>query len=50
MALKNIQPGLIDIVEAIATEIKNTKKLTGDLSQLRTSNREDVVYLFNTQI
>lgn len=48
MALKNIQPGLIDIVEAIATEIKNTKKLTGDLSQLRTSNREDVVKAINS--
>lgn len=48
MALKNIQPGLIDIVEAIATEIKNTKKLTGDLTQLRTSNREDVVKAINS--
>lgn len=48
MALKNIQPGLIDIVKAIATEIKNTKKLTGDLSQLRTSNREDVVKAINS--
>ena len=48
MALKNIQPGLIDIVEAIATEIKNTKKLTGDLSQLRTSNREDVIKAINS--
>lgn len=48
MALKNIQPGLIDVVEAIATEIKNTKKLTGDLSQLRTSNREDVVKAINS--
>lgn len=48
MALKNIQPGLIEIVEAIATEIKNTKKLTGDLSQLRTSNREDVVKAINS--
>ena len=48
MALKNIQPGLIDIVEAIATEIKNTKKLTGDLSQLRTSSREDVVKAINS--
>lgn len=48
MALKNIQPGLIDIIEAIATEIKNTKKLTGDLSQLRTSNREDVVKAINS--
>lgn len=48
MALKNIQPGLIDIVEAIATEIKNTKKLTGDLNQLRTSNREDVVKAINS--
>ena len=48
MALKNIQPGLIDIVEAIATEIKNTKKLTGDLSQLITSNREDVVKAINS--
>lgn len=48
MALKNIQPGLIDIVEAIAAEIKNTKKLTGDLSQLRTSNREDVVKAINS--
>ena len=48
MALKNIQPGLIDVVEAIATEIKNTKKLTGDLRQLRTSNREDVVKAINS--
>ena len=48
MALKNLQPGLIEIVEAIATEIKNTKKLTGDLSQLRTSNREDVVKAINS--
>lgn len=48
MALKNIQPGLIDIVEAIATEIKNTRKLTGDLTQLRTSNREDIVKAINS--
>ena len=48
MALKNLQPGLIDIVEAIAVEIKNTRQLTGDLNQLRTANREDVVKAINS--
>jgi hypothetical protein len=48
MALKNLQPGLIDIVEAIAVEIKNTRILTGDLNQLRTANREDVVKAINS--
>lgn len=48
MALKNIQPGLIDIVEAIAEEIKNVRNLTGKLNQLKTSNREDVVKAINS--
>lgn len=48
MALKNIQPGLIDIVEAIAEEINNVRKLTGKLNQLKTSNREDVVNAINS--
>ena len=48
MALKNLQPGLIDIVTEIAVEIKNTRRLTGDLNQLRTANREDVVKAINS--
>ena len=48
MALKNIQPGLIDIVEAIAEEIKNVRNLTGNLSQLNTANRENIVKAINS--
>lgn len=46
--LKNIQPSLIDIVEAIALEIKRTNDSMGNLSQLKTVNRDNVVKAINS--